>query len=773
MKARRFDTVGNLLATKPASGELFQRALAALQAGNSADAERHFKAVLKAQPRHVPALNLLGIILIQTGKFAEAESFLQRALIQNRASDVTLSNYGVVLQALDRPAEALGHFTAALAINALAAETWNGRGLVYADLGRHEDAVADFDRAIRLNSRYAEALCNKGKSLALLGRLQEALAAFGAALVLDNGIARAWLGRGNVFVELNDSVSALHAYDRAIVLEPGLAEAWLGRGNMHVSLQQLNEADIAYKHALSLQPSLAEAWLGSGNVLSGQSRYLEALPAYDKAVALQPDLAEAWLARGLALAALRRWTQAFADFDKAYHLNPRLKYAEGHRLFAKMHLCDWTEFPGEICHFIEAVREGRKVGSPFITVCVDSTPADQLHSARSFVSEFPKVARLPNVQAAPHDRIRLGYVSSDFHEHATAYLAAGLFDQHDKSRFETVAISYGPDQDSPMRRRLTRAFDRFVDVQAKDDREIADLIRQLEIDILVDLKGYTEGTRPGIFAPKPAPVQVNFLGYPGTMGADYFDYIIANSIVIPKEHFEFYSEKVVWLPDSYQVNDSQRTIADKTPARQALGLPKEGFVFCCFNNCYKITPEIFDIWMRLLRETPASVLWLLEDTGEASEQLRAEATRRGVTPGRLIFAPRMPLPEHLARQRQADLFLDTVPYNAHTTASDALWAGLPVLTCLGRTFAGRVAASLLKAADLDEFIATSLEDYEARAHSLVREPNLLASAKGTLSHNRGVTKLFDTAGFTGHLEAAYHEMWQAYQLGRGPVHFAV
>lgn len=319
-----------------------------------------------------------------------------------------------------------------------------------------------------------------------------------------------------------------------------------------------------------------------------------------------------------------------------------------------------------------------------------------------------------------------------------------------------------------MRRRIKRSFEQFIDVGFQSDQKIAELIRQLEIDILVDLKGFTQDGRPNVFARRPAPIQVNYLGYPGTMGADYFDYILADLTVIPEDQFEFYSEKVVWLPDTYQVNDVLRPISERTPTRRECRLPEAAFVFCCFNNTYKIAPKVFDIWMRLLKAHDGSVLWLIDGNSTATANLKQEAAKRGVSPERLIFAPKIPVTDHLARHRQADLFLDTLPVNAHTTASDALWVGLPVLTCLGTTFVGRVAGSLLKATGLQELITSSLEEYEASALKLAHDPSYLASIKNKLVHNRNRCPLFNTERVTRQIEFAYTMMWEQYQRGQMP-----
>lgn len=319
-------------------------------------------------------------------------------------------------------------------------------------------------------------------------------------------------------------------------------------------------------------------------------------------------------------------------------------------------------------------------------------------------------------------------------------------------------MSFGPASQGEMRQRLIPAFDRFVDVRDYGDREVALLLRQWQIDIAIDLKGYTTSARPGILAHRPAPIQVNYLGYPGTMGVSHIDYILADKVVIPESDQHYYQEKIVYLPDTYQANDQKRQIATELPSRAELGLPENGFVFCCFNNNYKITPVLFDIWMRLLQQVPTSVLWLFENNPTVSRNLRQEAIKRGIVPERLVFAPAIKLDKHLSRIRQADLFLDTLPYNAHTTASDALWAGLPVLTCKGNTFAGRVAASLLSAIGLPELVTNSLAEYEALALHLATNPEVLAEIKTKLARNRDTHPLFDTKLFCRNIEAAYRGM---------------
>ncbi|HMH18234.1 MAG TPA: hypothetical protein VK572_08810, partial [Burkholderiales bacterium] len=421
------------------------------------------------------------------------------------------------------------------------------------------------------------------------------------------------------------------------------------------------------------------------------------------------------------------------------------------------------------------VREGRSIVDPFAFLVACQELDEQKLCAEHYLADaLPEGLPVPYRSGrVRHDKIRVAYLSSDFHEHATAQLAAGLFELHDRSRFETIGVSFSPDDGSEMRKRVSGSFGRFSDVRAMSDAEVAHLLRELEVDIAVDLKGYTKGSRPGILAHRSAPIQVSYLGYPGTMGAGFIDYILADEFILPPQHQGFYTEKAVYLPGSYQVNDSKKRIAERAPTRAEAGLPQEGFVFCCFNISYKIQPPMFDIWMRLLCLAPGSVLWLLRDNALAEENLRKEARARGVEPHRLVFASRMKLDEHLARHRLADLFLDTLPYNAHTTASDALWAGLPVLTCAGGAFAGRVAGSLLHAVGLPELVTQSLEEYEALALTLASEPPRLGEIRRKLERNRATAPLFDTDRFRRHLESAYTTMWDIWQRGEQPRAFAV
>jgi predicted O-linked N-acetylglucosamine transferase (SPINDLY family) len=724
-----------------ASQRLFADAVSSLQGGKLPEAEQAFRKVLKKQPDHPGALNLLGVLLTKLGRFAEAEPYIRHATKVTAGSDATFYNHGLVLKSLDRPLEALDAFSRALALNAQVAETWNNRGTVLNGLGRYDEAISDFDRAIALKPGYAEAFCNKGKPLVQGRRYADALAAFDTALKLD----------------------------------PGLAEAWQGRGDALAVLGRHDDAIAAFAKATALKPDYAEAYCNAGRSLAQLGRHDDALAAFDAALKQRPGLAEAWKGRGTLLAGVRRYDEAIVAFEAALKADSDIEYVLGDLLHAKAHICDWNGMTEGWSKVIHALQGGARVSSPFALLATPASAADQMTCSVIYATDRfpPGQTPLWRGERTSHDRLRLAYLSGDFRDHAFPHLAAAMWERHDRTHFETVAISYGVDDGSAMRARLTRAFEHFIDVRHKSDPDIARLIREMEIDIAVDLTGYTAGMRANVLVQRPAPLQLSYVGYPGTMGAEFIDYIVADPVVIPPEHQRFYTEQIAYLPPSYLVTDGSHRIADVTPTRAQAGLPEHGFVFCSFNNSFKITPDIFDVWMRLLRAVDGSVLWLLAANASGVENLRSEAAARGVAPDRLVFAPRIAVAEHLARHRLADLFLDTIYYGAHTTASDALFAGLPVLTCLGSTFTGRVAASLLNAVGLPELIASSLAEYEAMAIGLARNRERLAALQAKLRRQRLSFPLFDTESFTRRLEAAYQTMWERHQRGEPPRTFSV
>ncbi|HXJ01386.1 MAG TPA: tetratricopeptide repeat protein [Micropepsaceae bacterium] len=641
--------------------------------------------------------------------------------------------------------------------------------------GNLADAARLYAEVLRANPRHFQALFALGAVYYEAGRFEEAQALVGDSLSVNPRVPEAFFIRGCALLRLKRATEALHCFDQALALKPAFSDAQTNRAMCLMALNRNAQALESLDVALTLDPANVGAWNNRGCVLQNLGRHTEAAAALDKAIAQDPRCVDAFINRGLVRGALKRHTEAATDFERALEIDPDFAYARGNLVFALMQACDWRNFAAEKRAVTDGLKAGKRVIYPFINVALSDSLADQLQCARLWVAQQAPLTSAPlwRGEVYRHDRIRLAYVSADFHAHATPALMAGVFEQHDRNRFERIALSFGHDDKSEMRARVRSAFDRFIDVREKSDVEIATLMRQMEIDIAIDLKGYTKDHRSGIFAFRPAPIQASYLGYPGTIGAPYFDYIIADATVIPDEHRSFYTEQIAYLPDSYQCNDSQRLIAHRAFTRSEVGLPDTGFVFCCFNNNYKIAPDIFGLWMRLLHEIPGSVLWLFEGNPDATRNLKREAEARGIAAGQLVFAPRLSAPDHLARHRLADLFLDTQPYGAHTTASDALWAGLPVLTVLGTTFASRVAASLLRAVGLPEMIVDSLSAYEAMALRLARHPNELAALKAKLARNRDGAPLFDTVRFTRNLESAYISMWQRWQRGEPPQSFSV
>jgi predicted O-linked N-acetylglucosamine transferase (SPINDLY family) len=614
----------------------------------------------------------------------------------------------------------------------------------------------------------------KARELHECGQFAEAEHIYRSILTAEPGHFDAAHLLGLIYLQRGEYADAERQIGRAIEINPHIEGAYNNRGNALKRLERLDEALVSYDKAIALKPDFAEAFNNRANALQVLNRPDSALASYDKAIALKPDHLETISNRASVLSDRKRFPEALADCEKAFAIDPGHARTTRVAVGCLLQACDWRALESQKKNIAAALAVGSSVVTPFDHRALSGSEEEHLLSARLWVADEcpPAATPLWRGERYRHDKIRLAYLSSDFREHAVAHLIAGVFERHDKDRFETIAISFGRDDKSEPRARIVFAFDHFIDVQDRSDAAVAALMREMEIDIAVDLNGHTKDSRPGILAFRPAPLQANFLGYPGTIGADYLDYIIADRFVIPEAHRTYYSEKVVYLPDTYQAN-TKRRVADKIYTRAEAGLPESGFVFCSFNNTYKIMPEIFEIWMRLLHRVEHSVLWLLEDNSYAVSNLRREAEARGIPSEKLIFAPRKKPADHLARQRLADLFLDTLPYNAHTTASDALWMDLPVLTCPGHTFPGRVAASLLNAIGLPELVTDSLSAYEALALALARDPARLAAIKVKLATHRDTFPLFDTGRFTRNLEAAFVEMWRRHQNGGPPESFTV
>jgi predicted O-linked N-acetylglucosamine transferase (SPINDLY family) len=661
---------------------------------------------------------------------------------------------------MDRLAQAKEHFEAAL--------DCQQRG----DLAQAEDR---YRRALDLVPNRPSVMVNLAAVLLEMGRHQEAKSISEGLLAIEPENPAGLLNLGNSELKTGFAEEALISIEKALTIRPDYAEALVSRASALCDLDRSDEALASCEKALDLKPGYVEALVAQGIAMRRLGRYEEALERADAALSAHPEHAQAHCSRGNILADLGRHEEAAASYEKALAPGQDLDYALGALLHSRMHCCDWRSHSVDAERVVTGIRAAKRTIDPFFCLSVSGSAEDQLSCSQIWVRDrFP--AREGSVWRGPqygHDRIRLAYLSSDLGNHAVSLLMAGVFELHDRAKFETTAISFGGDDAKETPPRLKGAFEHFVDAREKSDREVAGLMRDLEIDIAVDLNGFTRGARTSVFARRAAPIQVNYLGYPGTLGAPYYDYILADRFVIPEDCVEFYSENVVRLPDCFQANDSKRRAADRTPSRSELGLPERGFVFCCANNSYKITPAMFDAWMRILRSVPESCLWLVSTQACVVPNLRKEAGARGVAPERMVFAEPAPYAQYLSRYRIADLFLDTLPFNGGTTASDALWAGLPVLTCPGESFAARMAGSLLNTLGLRELIAGSMEDYEALAVRLARDPERLAGLKRSLASARDESALFDTDRFRQNIERAYTAMWRRHRDGAPPVSFDV
>jgi predicted O-linked N-acetylglucosamine transferase (SPINDLY family) len=609
------------------------------------------------------------------------------------------------------------------------------------------------------------------------GDLDGAIALYRRSLEIEVDYLPALYNLGLVLHETDRFEEAEACFRRVAALDPRDAEALFHLGTLLHRRMRLDEAADTFRLALRHAPNDPHLWMRLGDVRVAQltdSSLREAAECFRKALELRPEFAIAHFTLGYVHRLDGRHDEALGSFQAALRLQPATLAFGASLLNEMQQLCDWSRFD-ELCELLRrgALEQPEQALHPFSLLSIPSMPLEQLACARNFSRSRAAAMKADcerlgfRFDRPPNERLRIGYLSAEFHAHATAYLAAELFELHDRSRFEVRAYSYGPDDGSPVRARLRRGFDRFVEVGSLSHADAAATIHADAVDILVDLKGYTIHARPEIMALRPAPVQVNYLGYPGTMGAEFIDYIVGDRFVTPAAQAGHFSESLAILPDCYQVNDRHRQFAE-TPPRRNLGLPDGVFVFCCFNQTYKILPGVFAAWMRMLQGVPGSVLWLLEWNPWVARNLRREAAERGVDPSRLIFAPSLPLAEHLGRLPAADLFLDTLPYNAHTSASDALWAGLPLLTCAGATFAARVAESLLAAVGLPELVTHSLADYEALGLRLAREPGELRALRSKLSMNRKTAPLFDTPRYVRNLETAYEAMWRIHAAGGVP-----
>lgn len=756
------------------SSEL-QKAVELHQSGRVAEAAAAYQRIIAAEQGNADALHLLGTIKAQQGNPVEGERLIAEALRVKPDAAMMWSNHGNALSMLGRNDEAIASYGRALALapgliqahysrcgllnsmgraaEALAAMERalaempghhilaTGRANALMALQRPVDALAGYDAAIAAAPRNVDAICGRGLALNELGRPRDALAAFDQALAMVDGHLDSILGRCHALVLGGRGAEALVTLDKVVAVVPRNAVAQYVRGHALLALQRTAEAADAFAKAAEIAPRMLEAVYNRADALRALGRYDEAMPLFERVLATEPDHAHAL--SGLAVAA--------------------------------MQCCDWA-IPERLAGRIEdKVRQGSRGLMPFSFLSLSDSKELQLACSEAFIRNTCRVPETQLVPARPRrpGRIRIGYLSSDYRRHAMAYQMVELFELHDRQRFEVIGYSGGQDDGSPIRKRIVAAFDNFRDVVGRPAEEIARTIHADGIDVAIDLNGNTIHTLIGALAWRPAAAQATYLGFPGTSGASFIDYVIADDTVAPLSDQPYFTERIVHLPGCYQVSDSQRRPFAVVPSRAECGLPANGFVFCCFNTSYKISAEIFASWMRILAATPGSVLWLVKANDLMAENLRRAASAHGIDPKRLVFCGMVEPDEHLARHALADLYLDTLPYNSHGTGSFALWGGLPMLTCLGPTFAGRVASSLLKAVGLPELVTGSLAEYEAMAIALAADGARLTALRSKLAHNRTSAPLFDTDLFRRHIEAAYTTMHETAERGEPPRSFAV
>jgi protein O-GlcNAc transferase len=778
MGAHRHETAiviyDRILAARPDHADArYQRAVALAQLKRFDQALAGFDAVLALKPSAEAWYNR-GAALSDLGRFEEAAASHDRALAIKPGLPAALEASGRALWALGRLEQALASYDAAVAALPQSNDLRVHRGMVLARLRRADEALADYDGALALAPDDVLALGQRGQLLAQLGRWRDALVNYDRALELVPDDVTLLVNRGATLWSLQRHEEAVASYDRALAIAPQNAIALAGRGYGLRSMGRLAEALACYDRLVEIAPGDAQGWNSRGTVLHAMNRFGEAIESFDAALLRDPGLLDVLVNRAQLLGQAGALEAALADLDRALMLSPHQPYARGERLHWRMQAADWHDLEAEKNVIDLGVRAGERIVRPFVYQALSGVPADLQACSRIFARDvIGDTTPLTPIAPRMRRRIRIGYVSGEFREQATAHLMAGLYESHDRERFEVIAIDNGAPDGSAMRRRLEKAFDQFIPIAKLSDAAAAAAVRTAGVDILINLNGYFGAPRMSLFARRPAPVQVNYLGFPATLGASCMDYILADHIVIPEADRRYYTEAVVYLPDSYQANDSRRVIEKGPLTRAEQGLPTDAFVFCNFNQAYKLAPDIFAVWMQLLARIEGSVLWLLDGGPLFRTNLRRAAQQHGIAGDRLVFAAPLPPGEHLARLGLANLALDTLPYNSHTTGSDALWAGVPLLTSRGTSFPGRVGASLLTAAGLPELVSETLAEYEAMALHLATNTSALATLKEKLALNRTGCALFDTTRFCRHIEAAFTAMFKTWQAGEAPRSFAV
>jgi len=721
---------------------LLNRALEQLRSSNFASAELYLKQGLKIYPGSHDVLRLLGVAAAQQGNYIKALDYLKSALKSSRKNPIILSNLANVYLALKNHDEALDYYDKALKIDDKDPEVWTNKGNALYELNQFEDALYCHNKALSLSPHYAEGLSNKGNTLFELKQYEGAIKSYEEALTLNPNYSDGWFNKGNAFLELKLYDAAIISYDTCLNLNPYHAIAWFHKGNALRELGQLDQANAQYDKALSINGDLAEGWLNKANVEWDLKNHQNSITYYEKALSLKPEI----------------------------------DWASGSLLNVKMEIAQWDNFNEELDIIIKGVKQEKKIIQPFGFCSLIDDAGLNKESAEIYVkAQYPTNTHLGALPKRENkNKIRVVYVSTDFRTHPVAFLTAQLFSLHNRDRFEIFAFSLINAPNDAMHQRLRGTFDHFIDVKELSDPDIAQLGRNLEIDVAVDMGGFTQFARPGIFSYRVAPIQVSWLGYPGTLGSDYIDYLVADKTVIPEDTQHCYAEKIAYLPDTYLVDDETRISSSRIFKKSEFGLPENSFIFCSFNNSYKFNARLAVSWSKILLSVHNSVLWIPKNNELFAQNIKKEFQRRGVDTTRIIFSERLEnVSDHLARVGLADIFLDTFPFNSHSTALDTLKAGVPIVTLIGNSFASRVAASLLNAVGLPELITTTQDQYEALAIELALNPEKLSALKVKLAKNKLTEPLFNTPLFTSNLESLYTKMYNRYHDGLEPDHISL
>jgi predicted O-linked N-acetylglucosamine transferase (SPINDLY family) len=753
----------------------FLEALNDQMSGRSEEALSKYNEILDVRSNHSETLHHAGIIYLQQGNLNRAVCMIKKSLEFDSTNSNALSNLGYCLNALGKFDEAIGYCDEASRIDPTNDGAWTNLGNAQRGLSLWNAALDSYQRALNLqphNFRYIYNLANVWYDQQIF---KSASDLFIQCLVLQNNFPEAHNNLSACLLRLGQHATALTHANRAIELNPHYFEAWSNRGNALIDLNRHEEALASYERSIQLKPDYAEAWSNRGNALNDLNRHEEALASYERSIQLKPDYAEAWSNRGNALNDLNRHEEALASYEQSIQLKPDAKFVLGNLINTKMQLCDWANLEDQLASLKARVLDNELVCAPFIALGLFDDP--QLQKRCSMIYAKTKIYPASPVEIISKrqrgEKIRIGYFSMDFRDHPVSHLIADLVKLHNRNKFKIYGFSFGIKTNDPIRKRLEKTFDKFFDTRTLSDLNTARLSREQGIDIAIDLGGYTQNSRPGIFACRAAPIQISYLGFPGTTGSSQLDYFIGDKIAVTDENRVHFTEKIIFLPNSFQANPSHLTINSKKLSRDAFGLPEGLFVFCCMNNTWKINPDNVASWARILRKVPASVLWLSVSNTVARSNLLKTFTKEGIDNDRLIFSNRVTRVAYLDQYRFADLFLDSLPYNAGATASDALRMGLPVLTLAGRSFAGRMAASLLSNIGLSELVTTYIEQYESLAIELATNRDKLAAIKQRLCINFSSTPLFDARLFTQHIESAFQTAYSRYQSGLLPDHIYV